>query len=124
MGKRGRGQPRSGQAAGGNRQGQPGQSAGPIGLALVAGRPEAFELVHPRCVEEMKRLPGGSRASGRQVILRRRHDALRYTLQAGAAGRADAGPAEQGMVQINTIIQYQGVLASERASCSAPMGSY
>ena len=54
MGKRGRGRPRSGQAAGGNPHGRPGKNAGPIGLTAVEGSPDAFELVHPRCVAEME----------------------------------------------------------------------
>ena len=82
MGKRGRGRPRSGQAGGGNPHGRPGKSAGPIGLTAVEGSPDAFELVHPRCVEEMEPDFQEGLELWKAGDPEEARDALRYTLQA------------------------------------------
>jgi len=82
MGKRGRGRPRSGQAAGENPRGRPGTSAGPIGLTAVEGSPNAFELVHPGCVEEMEPDFQEGLELWKAGDPEEARDALRYTLQA------------------------------------------
>jgi hypothetical protein len=82
MGKRGRGRPRSGQAAGGNPHGRPGKSAGPIGLTAVEGSPGVYELVHPRCVEEMEPDFQEGLELWKAGDPEEARDALRYTLQA------------------------------------------
>ena len=82
MGKRGRGRPRSGQAAGGNPHERPGKSAGPIGLTAVEGSPDAYELVHPHCVEEMEPDFQEGLELWKAGDPEEARDALRYTLQA------------------------------------------
>ena len=82
MGKRGRGRPRSGRAAGGNPHGRPGKSAGPIGLTAVEGSPGVYELVHPRCVEEMEPDFQEGLELWKAGDPEEARDALRYTLQA------------------------------------------
>src|SRR3974377_2433036 len=82
MGKRVRGRPRSGQAAGGNPHGRPGKSAGPIGLTAVEGSPNAFELVHPARVEELEADFQEGLDLWKAGDPEEARDALRYTLQA------------------------------------------
>ena len=82
MAKRGRGRPRSGQVAGANLHGQSAQSAGPIGLTAVPGSPDNFELVHPRCVEEMEPDYQEGLELWKAGDPEEARDALRYTLQA------------------------------------------
>ena len=82
MGKRGRGQPQSGRAGSGNRPGRSGDSVGPIGLTAVEGTPNAFELVHPRCVEEMEPDFQEGLELWKAGDPEEARDALRYTLQA------------------------------------------
>ena len=83
MGKRGRQRSRSSQRRGGRSpQGRVGTSAGPIGLTAVAGSPGAFELVHPRCVEEMEPDYREGLELWQAGDPEEARDALRYTLQA------------------------------------------
>jgi hypothetical protein len=82
MGKRGRGRPRSDRSVGARMHGQPGKSAGPIGLAAVEGSTDTFELVHPRCVEEMELDYQEGLELWKAGDPEEARDAFRYTLQA------------------------------------------
>jgi len=82
MGKRGRERSRYSQVGGGNPQGRPGMGAGPIGLTAVEGNPNAFELVHPSCVEEMEPDFQEGLELWQAGDPEEARDALRYTLHA------------------------------------------
>ena len=82
MDKRGNGRRSSNRGDGRKQRDRPITGPGPISLARVEGRPDAFELVHPRCVDEteldyqegMELWKAGDPEEAR--------DALRYALQA------------------------------------------
>jgi len=82
MGKRGGGRRPAGRGAGGEQSRGAGSSAGPIGLAGVEGNPDAFELVHPPCVEEMEPDFHEGMELWKAGDPEEARDALRYTLQA------------------------------------------
>jgi hypothetical protein len=82
MKDRGGGRRPSGRGDDRRRPGGPAERTGPIGLARVAGAPDSFDLVHPRCVREaeldyqegVELWKAGDPEGAR--------DALRYALQA------------------------------------------
>jgi hypothetical protein len=79
--QRGRARPRPGKAPSANVQGRPGKNAGPIGLTVVKGHPDSFELVHPRCVLELEPDYQEGLELWHAGEPEEARDALRYTLQ-------------------------------------------
>ncbi len=81
MGKRGDGRRPSGRGDGRGRPGGSAAGPGPIRLAQVEGTPDAFELVHPRCVHETELDYQEGVELWKAGDPEEARDALRYALQ-------------------------------------------
>lgn len=82
MGKRGGGGRSSGPGGDCGRPGGSTAGPGPIGLARIRGTPDAFELVHPRCVQETELDYQEGVELWKAGDPEEARDALRYALQA------------------------------------------
>ena len=93
MGKRGRGRPRSGRAAGGNPHGRPGKSAGPIGLTAVEEVRASTSWFIRAASKRWSQTSRRAWSSGRPVIPRRRR---RPSLHAPGLPREPLGARRAG----------------------------